>query len=1050
MAACLALCGRLDAAQWQIDRGWLTCIENGALLLGAESGPALELSIDDAPFPPQGVEPTEVRSLPNGAFEVHYLTDAGEMVDRWDPLPALGEAFLRTATYTNRSDKAQDLLAARMRLAPALAADGARWHPRYFWIGEAAPGRAVCVAFKGSADYYHLERAPRDGGALLTHQVQSCWRLAPGETATTGAQGVWLGAAGRELFRAEAQRWYTAIGLRAVEGPDWLAGAILYELNAGGHIDSRFSDVGGFARLQRAVPYLADLGISAVWLQGVHTHKTPPNPLEGGWNLYDPLDYSEIDTILGGADALKALTEAFRGADIHVIGELVPHGGHSVQATALEDGWTYQRDGSPQRNWGGCGMDYSCLEWQGVMRGAAFSLGRDFAMEGVRVDVADGSGPNWKSPATNHASYSTLAGSVEMLRAMREGLVEAGVPHPALIPENWNLPEHFAIAPVGYGHELWMLFANEIRWMAADPEAMASRLREYFEEDRGQYPEGARVLRYLNNHDTVCEVGRARHLYGDGLARALYGVCLMVEGIPMMYQDDEIGGLAAFRRMNWARRHIPEFASGEPDYTSIEFAPAVFACLRKGNGTCAVGLSNLSGKTAKGTIALPADLSLPASCRACDGVSGQEREVAQGRFAWTLAPYETALIRIGAKPESATPKARFAGEMPDGEKRSVTDFDVVAIGNGVQVRTGRVVAQLEAFPSPWTYVARPEGKAQYRSSNGQLTIAKSGKTARIELELDETAAAFSPEWRVFNADAWMVSGQTALLEDRVLRRKFPFPPEADYAWTRDMPWGAQGYRGVAPTGRLWESVFEPLNPGRPAAAFIDGDGAAIVIEAIESDASSIVLTDRTDEAVHRTPGREEPYGLAMRFHENDPDLLPDLAAFGRWQPWQTEVPVARASGKRVLRFTVRAASRDEARALLDAPRGPVTTDAFEVRREGDAFNEDARTIWYIEPGAVTWTGLTEVEGAYRIRFELRHSEISDSGDDLKDAYEIRIDGEDTPLEWIAHNTYNTGNAYFGHAVTPPLDLTQRGRSISIKTLKPWCAVKKGFHLLPEP
>ena len=391
----------------------------------------------------------------------------------------------------------------------------------------------------------------------------AAWRLEPGETAVIGSQVVWLGTVGREAFREEAQRFYAAIGLEAAEAPDWLAEAILYETNAAGHIDSRFSDVGGFDRLARQAPYLAELGVNAIWLQGVHGHKTSPDPMKGGWNLYDPRDYDTIDPILGGAEGLTRLMAALGAHGFHVLGELVPHGGHSVQAEALEDWWTCGRDGKALRAWGGCGMDYSSPEWQAVMARAAAQLATDFGMEGVRIDVAEGSGPNWKSPRTNQASYSTLAGSLEMLRAIRDGAAQ-GVETPLLIPENWNNPDHFAVSPVGYGHSLWMLIARTLSKKIDDPAGMAADLRDFLERERGSYPRGARILRYLGNHDTVCEAGRAQQLYGAGLARALYGVCLMAQGVPMMYQEDEVGNYEALRRLNWARRNVPEFATATP------------------------------------------------------------------------------------------------------------------------------------------------------------------------------------------------------------------------------------------------------------------------------------------------------------------------------------------------------------------------------------------------------------------------------------------------------------------------------------------------------
>ena len=785
------------------------------------------------------------------SFEVVYNENSGELVDRYDPFPEMGpDAWLRTLTYTNRSKVSQDLTSARMRLAPVLLTGGAIWQPQWFWMGEVVQGRALCLSYRGTSDYYQIN----DNEKWVEHNVAACWRIAPGQQAVVGSQGIWLGKVGREAFRTEAQRWYRAINLHVPsDAPAWLYDTILYECSAGGHIDSRFSDVGGFDALGRQVDYLAELGVTAIWLQAIHKHKTPPDPVHGGWNFYDPLDVLTVDSILGGPEALKRLADNFQRNDLRVIGELVPHGGHSVQALALPQWWTSGRDGKPLRNWGGCGMDYSSPEWQGVMRDVSTWLAHDFGMVGVRIDVADGSGTNWTSPRTNHASFSTLGGSLEMLRAVREGFVKEGIA-PFILPENGNFPEHFAVTPVAYGHSTAMMFARELPSIKNDPARMVTRLRDFFETERGSYPSGGRILRTLNNHDTVCETGRVQYRYGAGLARALYGVCLMVEGIPMLYQEEEIGASDALRSLNLARRSIPEFARGVPDYTSIDFAPEVFACLRSADGVHVLGLSNLSGNTCKGKVKLP--MNLPDTTPIFDGVSGLKTELKGNVFEWTLAPYATSLLRIGQPPLSMTkPQEPLEKAAPD----QITENVFKTTPNEVSTQWGSMTCTV-------------------RSGTAAIVTRQEGNKLEVIIQPQEG----TPEITIFNAKTWKVSGRTALLSDRVIRRHFPFPPETNYTWNRTLSWiMIPLYNKIAPTGRLWESLFEPLHPTRPAVAF-ESENKAILISNIESTASNIVLTDRTDE---KNP---EPYGLTLRFHVSDPDLNPRVRAFGLGQPWEMD------------------------------------------------------------------------------------------------------------------------------------------------------------------
>ncbi len=450
-----------------------------------------------------------------------------------------------------------------------------------------------------------------------------------------------------------------------------------------------------------------------------------------------------------------------------------------------------------------------------------------------------------------------------MLAAIRDGMTP-WIRRPVIIPENWNNVEHFPLSPVGYDHKLWMLMGRHIPGLIGSPAEMTKCLREFFERERGSLPEGALLLRTLGNHDTYCESGRVDYRYGAGLAQALHGVCLMAPGIPMLYQEQEVGAFEALRVMNWARRRVPEFVSGRVDYLAVDVAPEVFSCLRRGARTHALGLSNLSGKTIQEKIHLPADLALCDEI-VYDAVSGRQASVVDGCFAWRLEPYATALMRIGAKPIGAIPTVRFAGEQPS-ENLPVASFSAEADSLGIMVRVGKIRAQFTAGPGPWvaetsreeTILSSPYGAIRMRWREGAVVI---------DMNLTEAAADRTPELVVNNARRWLVSGQTALLDDRLLRRHFPFPPEKNYRWDRTMRWGGWAlYNNVAPTGRLWQSILEPLHPDNPALAFGDASGNGLVVSEIRTQAHNIVLTDRTDEDL------ADPYALALRFYAQDPDI----------------------------------------------------------------------------------------------------------------------------------------------------------------------------------
>ena len=1037
-----ALCGAAASAgttvAWNIENGWLVACDGEQTLLTAAPLRAVDAIVDDRPLlAGENVQP-EVDPDTTRGFTVHYRTQRGVLSDQYVPFPPLGQhAWLRTAVYTNTSTAPQDLLRVDMRLAPATVLEP-RWRTRDFWMGQVIAARAVCISYRGESDHYELDE---EASGWPVHRVHACWRLSPGQSARIGRQGIWLGEPGREPFREEARRWYGAIGLgTTADVPGWLRGAILYQVSAGGHVDARFSNGGGFDSLASQTDYLADLGITAVWLQAVHEHKSSPDPMRGGWNCYAPRDFSRIDPILGGVDGFQRLCAALRGRGLHILGEIVPHGGQSVQAQQLPDWWTRGRDGEPLRNWGGFGMDYASPPWQAVMRGAAAQLAREGGVVGLRVDVADGSGPHWGSPRTVQASLSGLGGAVELLTELSHGLRDGGAPHSVLIPEAPNTVEFFSVAPVGYDHHGWFMMGRDMPPLIRNPSAMRDHLREYFENTRGTLPPGALVLRTLNNHDTVVESGRVHYRYGVGLARALYGVCLMVEGIPMMYQEEEKGSYEAIRRLNWARRSIPEFSSGTPDYLSIDFAPEVFSSLRVADHGSAVGLSNLAGAMVAGDVVLPQALGVPDGTHVYDGVSGCTAVVRDGTFRWQLAPYETALIRVGQRPSSLEPTSAPAAPPTEAPRPAIPQW---RLDEGVlRLHHGELSASLSLGADAWQAV---EPAGQYECDSGRAIIEPLAPAAwRVTVQANTPVR--TPELVVFQARQWRVSGRTALLADRVVRRTYPFPPEANYAWDRTMAWGrgpyGAPYHGVAPVGRLWESVLEPLHPDRGALAWVDQHGLAFLVSDIDTSAAHLVLTDRTDEQP------QAPYGMSLRFHAQDPDLAPTIARLGLGHPLMVDHPIPVEDPPCHVSFHVRATDERTVDERLTAHRMPVDRGECTVRVEGPEVRRQGDSIWFVQPGAAVWEHLRTIPGRYRLQFELRHSEASETGTDQMDAYRLEIDGRDIPFRWTRQNTYRTGNAYFGQVLTDPIDFESHVSTMRLVATRTWAAMRGRFHLIP--
>ncbi len=111
--------------------------------------------------------------------------------------------------------------------------------------------------------------------------------------------------------------------------PDWAKGAVIYQIfpdrfaNGDPSTDpvdvlpwtakanSRSFHGGDLVGIERGLPYLADLGVDAIYLNPIFT--SPSN------HRYDTVDYFQVDPMLGGNEALASLVDAAHRRSIRVI-----------------------------------------------------------------------------------------------------------------------------------------------------------------------------------------------------------------------------------------------------------------------------------------------------------------------------------------------------------------------------------------------------------------------------------------------------------------------------------------------------------------------------------------------------------------------------------------------------------------------------------------------------------------------------------------------------------------------------------------------------------
>jgi len=138
---------------------------------------------------------------------------------------------------------------------------------------------------------------------------------------------------------------------------NWWQTGIIYQIYPRSFQDENGDGVGDLAGIRRRVPYLAELGIDAIWLSPIF-----PSPMADFG--YDICDYTGIDPVFGTLTEFDALLPQAHGHGLKLLLDLVPN--HTsdrhpwfIESRASRDnpkrGWYIWKDsrpgGGPPNNW---------------------------------------------------------------------------------------------------------------------------------------------------------------------------------------------------------------------------------------------------------------------------------------------------------------------------------------------------------------------------------------------------------------------------------------------------------------------------------------------------------------------------------------------------------------------------------------------------------------------------------------------------------------------------------------------------------------------------
>ncbi|MCW2937987.1 MAG: alpha amylase catalytic region [Actinomycetia bacterium] len=356
----------------------------------------------------------------------------------------------------------------------------------------------------------------------------------------------------------------------------WWRDAVIYQVYVRSFADANGDGVGDLPGIRSRLPYLAELGVDALWITPFYT-----SPMADGG--YDVADYRDVDPsfgtlqdaagligdahrlglrviadvvpnhtsdrhpwfqkALGGTDRDRYLFRPGRGAD----GELPPNDWESVFGgpawTRVEDGEWYLHlfaKEQPDLNWDNPAVR---AEFEEILR---FWL--DLGVDGFRIDVAHGMVKAEGLPDVGYTPQAKLLGRAELPYFDQDGVHEIhrswrrlldSYPGERIgVAEAWA-PTEARLAAYVRPDELHQAFNFHYLTSAWDAEELRTVIDESLETADLV---GAPTTWVLSNHDVQRHVTR----YGGGetglrRARAAALLMLALPGSAYVYQGEELG-----------------------------------------------------------------------------------------------------------------------------------------------------------------------------------------------------------------------------------------------------------------------------------------------------------------------------------------------------------------------------------------------------------------------------------------------------------------------------------------------------------------------------
>lgn len=313
--------------------------------------------------------------------------------------------------------------------------------------------------------------------------------------------------------------------------PPFLRASVMYQL-----FTRMFTPEGTFAAAAAKLPELKDLGVDIIYLTPHQLADDDPDTrfwsarqkrsgFGNAKNPYRQKDFYAVDPEYGTRADLRAFVDEAHRLGLRVLFDLVYfHCGPA--AVFLKDHPEYvvrNPDGTPRLgDWAFPEMDVSKREVRDYLHANMESLLRDYSVDGFRCDVADMLPVDfWEE------GYARC-------RAIRPDVI--------LMCEGLKGDDQIAAFDLSYGFYTQWTMVEFLKGTAS-----ADLLEKAWREQKRDFPKDFHWMRCFENHDFANVAPgekRKETLYGHDLNDAMLATCFLLDGVPMLYNGQEIADAA--------------------------------------------------------------------------------------------------------------------------------------------------------------------------------------------------------------------------------------------------------------------------------------------------------------------------------------------------------------------------------------------------------------------------------------------------------------------------------------------------------------------------